>query len=88
MSVSLSARWLRTWAAATTLGIGALMMPLLWFAVTRAYLAGDWRVVLNFNALGEGPLELVVLGAVIPVTWLGLIGFHELLRGREVASDA
>jgi hypothetical protein len=82
------ARRLRTWAAATTLGIGALMMPLLWFAVTRAYLSGDWRVVLNFNALGEGPLELVLLGAVIPVTWLGLIGFHELLRAREVSADA
>jgi hypothetical protein len=61
---------------------------LLWFAVTRAYLAGTWRVVLDFNQFAEGPLELVLLGAVIPVTWLGLIGFHELLRGREGGADA
>lgn len=80
-------RRLRIWATATTLGLGTLLIPLLWFAVTRAYLAGSWRVVLNFNALGQGPLELVLIGAVIPVTWLGLIGFHELLQ-EEVSGDA
>lgn len=82
------ARRLRVWAAATTLDIGALMMPLLWWAITRAYLSGSWEVVLKFNKLGEGPLEVVLLSLIIPLTWLGLIGFHELLRAREVSADA
>jgi hypothetical protein len=82
------ARWLRRYCATTIFGFATMMLPVLWFALTRAYLAGDWQVTLDFGALGEGPAELVLITLMVPISWLGVIGFHELLRQTAGGTDA
>jgi hypothetical protein len=49
------ARWFRRYVLATMVGFVVLLLPVLWFALVRAYLSGTWAVTLRFNALGEGP---------------------------------
>lgn len=74
-----AARRLRTFAAAYVMYVGTLGVLLGWVAVTTAYFNGDWRVVLDFGRLGEGPMELVVLTLLVTVLPLGWMGFHEAL---------
>jgi hypothetical protein len=74
------ARWFRRYVLATVVGLVVLALPMLWFALVRAYLSGTWAVTLRFNALGEGPAELVLVSVLVPASWLALIALHELLR--------
>lgn len=75
-----AARQLRTFAAVYVMYVGTLGVLLGWVAITTAYFSGDWRVVLDFGRLGEGPLELVVLTLLVTMLPLGWMGFHEALQ--------
>lgn len=82
------ARWFRRYVLATMVGFVVLLLPVLWFALVRAYLSGSWAVTLRFNALGEGPAELVLVSVLVPVSWLALIALHELLRETADSGDS
>jgi hypothetical protein len=75
-----AARRLRMFAAVYVMYVGTLGVLLGWVAVTTAYFSGDWRVVLDFGRLGEGPMELVVLTLLVTILPLGWMGFHEALQ--------
>lgn len=74
------ARRLRTFAACYVMFLGSLGVLLGWVVATMAYLSGNWRVVIDLNRWGEGPLELVLLSLVVTVLPLGWMAFHETLR--------
>ncbi len=51
-------------------GVG-LWILLAWLILT----SNGFLVLLNFNGMGEGPLEMVVLPVFAAVAALGLVGF-------------
>lgn len=60
-------------AGLTVLGAAALLAAsgVLTVAVTMAALDGSWTQVIDFNNLGEGPIELVLAWALLPaVGWV------------------
>lgn len=60
-------------AAFTVLGAAALLAAsgVLTIAVTMAALDGTWTQVIDFNDVGEGPLELALAWALLPaVGWV------------------
>jgi hypothetical protein len=70
---------LKRYATAYIAYLGTLSLLLLWALATTAWLNGDWRVTLYFNAIGEGMLEVIILSLLItclPLVWVGL---HEAL---------
>lgn len=75
-----AARRLRSFAALYVIYVGSVALLIAWVAITMAYFNGDWRVVLDFNRLGEGPLELVALTLVVTMLPLGWMALHETMR--------
>ena len=75
-----AARRLRSFAALYVIYVGSVALLIAWVAISTAYFNGDWRVVLDFNRLGEGPLELVALTLVVTMLPLGWMALHETMR--------
>jgi hypothetical protein len=70
----------RLFMATYVMYVGSLGVLLAWVGITNAYLAGDWRLVFDFNYFGEGPLELVVLTLLVSMLPFAWMAFHEILK--------